>query len=241
MSVDNCGSFERQLTDLTTTYLDHLQECVEQTSDLLRRYADEEPVDQIADHVSDLESDCDRTNREISALISGSSVETLGIRLTRVHLHSGQIIGLYQLLDEVANLVEQFSEELVAIRPPRSTVCLDGLQEMAACCVTAMDALVAAVDDYVRALCEPTCSLSISDSVTEIRSIESDGDRIRNQILTSAFQDGPSSTALVYLELATCLDSAIDTMEDVTDQMLLLTGNQDWIDIEPDADLVRQQ
>lgn len=241
MSVDNRGTFERQLTTLTTTFLDHLKECVEQTPDLLGRYADEEPVDQLADRVSALESDCDRTNREISALISGSSVETLGIRLTRVHLHSGQIIGLYQLLDEVANLVEQFAEELVAIRPPRSTVCLDGLQQMGARCVAAMDALAAAVDDYVRALCQPTCSLSISDSVAEIRSLESESDQIRNQVLTSAFQDGPSATALVYLELATCLDSAIDTMEDVTDQMLLLTGNQDWIDIEPDADLVRQR
>ena len=89
-----------------------------------------------------------------------------------------------------------------------------------------MDALAAAVDNCVRAPCQPTCSLSITDSVSEIRSLESESDQIRNRGLTSSFQDGLSATALVYLELATCLDSTIDTMEDATDQMLRLTGNQ---------------
>lgn len=235
MSVENRGAFEQQLTSLTGTFLDQLQACVEQTPTLLARYTEGKPVEAIDDLIGTLESDCDLTNREISTLISSSSVEELGIRLTRIHLHSGQIIELYQQLDEIANLVEQFSAELVAIDPPHWSGCLDGLREMADYAVATMASLSRAVDQYIRALCQPTQSLSIAEEVARIRELESESDRVRDRVVDSAFRDGPTATSLVYFELATQLDAAIDTMEDVTDQMLLVTGNQDWIDIEPET------
>jgi uncharacterized protein Yka (UPF0111/DUF47 family) len=236
MSVENRGTFEQRLASLTAAFLDQLEACVEQVPRLLDRYADGESTEEIVEELGTRESECDRTNRTVRRLIAGSNVEELGIRLTSVHLHSGQIIELYQRLDEIANHLEQFATELAAIDPPRQTSCLAGLGEMAEHCVAGMAVLSRAVRQYVRALCEPTASLSITTQVARIRELESESDRVRDRIIASAFQDGPTATSLVYFQLATRLDAVVDTMEDVTDQMLLVTGNQDWIEIEPETD-----
>jgi hypothetical protein len=235
MSVENRGPFEQRLASVTARFLDQLEACVGSLPVLLDRYAAGEPIESVVESISERESDCDRTNREFSRLISGSSVRDLGIRLTRVHLHSGQIIELYQLLDEIADHLEQFATELAAIDPPRQEQCVAGLREMADHCVAGMAVLSNAVDQYVRALCQPAESLSITEQIARIRELESESDRLRDVIIADAFREGPTATSMVYFQLATRLNTVLDTIEDVTDQMLLVTGNQDWIEIEPAA------
>ncbi|MFB6171717.1 MAG: DUF47 domain-containing protein [Haloarculaceae archaeon] len=235
MPVADSAQFEARIVSQTETYLDQVEACVTEVPRLLEAYADRGPYRQTADRIAEAESDCDRTQREIGGLIANADATDLGIRLTRLHLNSGPTIELYQLLDEIANAAERFAEELVAIGPQRSLACLDRLREMAECAARTVPHLRRAVAEFVRVLCDPGRTGSVVEEVTRIRAAESDCDRTRNDLLAAAF-DGATTEPLVYREFALLLDGLVDTMEDVTDQLLLITGNQSWIAIEPERD-----
>lgn len=233
MATVEDGTFEDRFVSQTTSYLDRLEACVTLLPELLERYGDGEPYQQTVERICDLESDCDARNRHISALIADADVEQLGIRLTRIHLHSGQIIELYGLLDEIANTAEQFAEELVAIDPRPAARPLEVLAEMAAKIVSTTTHLHRAVETYVHALCHPNEPTAIVDAVQQVRDAETDGDALRNEVLATAFDDAAIENPLVYREFALLLDSILDAMEDVTDKMIFISGNQSWIDVEP--------
>lgn len=223
----------------TVTYLDTLEECVAEVPQLLHRYAEDEQYQQTVDRICDLESTCDQLNRQLSALLANATVEQLGIRLTHVHLYCGQLIQLYQILDEIANSVEQFAEEFAAITPVRVSQCLDLLDEMADLAVQAMDSLEGVLTEYLQMLCNPyrTTTPTIVDGISQIRATESDCDRVRNEVIATAFDIESLDNPMVYRHLAVLLNTAIDTMEDATDQIIRITGNQSGIDIEPRGEL----
>lgn len=225
-------TFEDQLLSETDAYLNRVEDCVFQLQTLLDQYVAESSYKGVVDLISEIESDCDQLNRRISALISNSNARKLGIKLTRLHVNSRPTIQLYQLLDEIANAVEQFAEEIDAISPPIDEPCLDRLREMADIAIRTMTVLKEAVTDYVRVLCQPDTAITLTAEIGRIRTAESRCDKLRTEVIATAFSDGPSPTALVYRELALLLDQVVDTMEDVTDQMILIIGNQSWIEIE---------
>jgi uncharacterized protein Yka (UPF0111/DUF47 family) len=222
-----------RLVSQTATYLDQTEACVRCLPRLLEEYPDgryRETVERIAT----LESDCDRTNRRICALVADADVRDLGIRLTRVHLHAGQTIELFHALDDVANAVERFANDLVAFRPQLSPERRDRVQAMAVGALEAMTALRSAVTDYVAVLCDPDGSASIADDVRRIREAESECDRLRNEAVRAAFDADDGDSALVFRELVVGLDAVVDAMEDVTDRMVRTTGAELSIDAEPE-------
>ncbi|MFB6271057.1 MAG: DUF47 domain-containing protein [Halobacterium sp.] len=223
-----------RLVSQTETYLGLTVDCVACLPELLDAY----PADDygaVVDRVAALESDCDRANRRICALVADADVRDLGIRLTRVHLHAGQTIELFHALDEVANAVEQFATDLAAFRPSLPPARRRRFVEMAECAVDAMDALRSAVTDYVAVLCNPEESTSIADDVERVRDVESECDRLRNDAVAEAFADADGETALVCRELAAVLDDVVDAMEDVTDRMVRTTGSDLAIEAEPEV------
>lgn len=233
MEGETQPAFEQRLDSLTTAFLERIDDCVRQLPELLTRYASEQPYQETVQEIRSLETVCDRRNRELSSLVSAATVEDLGIRLTWVHLHSGRVIELFTLLDTIANTAERFADELSAMRPPRRVDCLEGLHTMATHAVTAMGQLRTVVVEFIRTLCRPDHSIAVTDAVRNIRGLESESDAIRNDIVATAFREQPYTVPLLYRELALVLDTVLDTMEDVTDQLLLITGNESWIDIEP--------
>jgi len=236
MTATEREPFEARLRSETETYLDHTAACVECLPRLVDAYAADGDYEAVAGRIAETEGKCDETNRRVSALVGNADVRDLGIRLSRVHLHSGQTIDLYHALDEVANAAEQFADEMAAIRPERDPALLDSLAEMAALAVDAATALRPAVAGYLDALCDPEASVSIAHEVAHVRAVESECDRLRADLVASAFDGDASGTALVYRELATLLDGVVDAMEDVTDRMIRITGTELSIDVEPDAD-----
>jgi uncharacterized protein Yka (UPF0111/DUF47 family) len=139
---------------------------------------------------------------------------------------------LYGTLDSVANAAEQFATELESIEPPRRKRCLDGLYRMAEHAVQAIKELETAVSAFVRALCRPDGTVSLTEQVTRIQTIESEADGIRNDVLSAAFDRTPDGTGVVYRQLAVLLDAVLDAMEDVTDRMHLLSGTEEWLDLD---------
>lgn len=235
MPDGDSDTLEDRLVTQTTTCLDQVGECVECLPPLVEQYAADEHYQSTADQISAVESRCDRTNREISSLVADADVRDLGIRLTRVHLHSRQTIELFHLVDDVANAAEQFADELVATAPERRPEELDLLREMAATAVDAMDSFRRLVTAFVKVVSAPECEAVVVNEVATIRDAESTCDDLRNELVHSAFASEGVRTPFLYRELALQLDEIVDLMEDVTDLLIRVTGNDISIELEPES------
>jgi uncharacterized protein Yka (UPF0111/DUF47 family) len=235
MPDGDSDTLEDRLVTQTTTYLDQVGECVECLPPLIEQYAADEHYQSAADQISTVESRCDRTNREISSLVADADVRDLGIRLTRVHLHARQTIELFHLVDDVANAAEQFADELVATAPERRPEELDLLRQMAATAVDAMDSFRRLVTAFVKVVSAPECEAVVVNEVATIREAESTCDDLRNELVRTAFESDGVRTPFLYRELALQLDEIADLMEDVTDLLIRVTGNDLAIELEPES------
>lgn len=237
MVEDDSGSFDRRLETLTETFVERVADCLEYLPALVDRYADGEPYVEDVQRVQALESECDRTYREVSALVATATERDLGIRLTGVYLNRDQLLELFRRLDEVANATERFASDLAAIEPPRLEAPLDGLREMAELATEGMQYLENAVTDLVRALCNPDEVAPVADVVESIRRTESAVDELRDGVVSVAFERESHAVALVYRELALLLDGVLDAMEDTTDLMFVVDGDSREIDFELTTDV----
>lgn len=230
MPVADDARFEDQFVSRSRTYVEQLVECVSLLPELLRAYAAGGDHRDVADRMAALESEGDRTHRSVSSLLADASVDEMGLQLTRLHLQTGQVLELYRRLDEIANGAEQFAEELVAMEPPWRDGALGPLETLAESAVEAIGVLRETVVDYVEALCDPERAIDLGDRIGRIRRLESDCDRLRTECIEAAF-GGDVDRPLVYRHLAVLLDDVVDAMEDVTDQMIFVTGNLPSIDV----------
>ena len=232
MEAERPAAFGRQLESLTDRYLEDLDACVGTLAPLVDRYRSGEECGATVDRTRRLESDCDRTARELGGLVTSVDPQTTGIRQTWIYLNTDRLLELYGALDSVANAAEQFAAELTAIEPPRRERCLDGLHRMADRASVAAEELETVVSAFVRALCRPGGTVSLTEGVTRIRTLESEADAIRSDVLSAAFDGDADGSGIVYRQLAVLLDAVLDAIEDVTDRMHLLSGTEEWLDLE---------
>lgn len=235
MPDGDSDTLEDRLVTQTTTYLDQVGGCVECLPPLIDQYEADEHYQSTADQISTVESRCDQTNRQISSLVADADVRDLGIRLTRVHLHSRQTIELFHLVDDVANAAEQFADELVATAPERRSAELDLLGQMAATAVETMDSFRRLVTAFVKVVTAPECEAVVVNEVAAIRDAESACDDLRNELVRTAFESDGVRTPFLYRELALQLDEIVDLMEDITDLLIRVTGNDIAIELEPES------
>jgi uncharacterized protein Yka (UPF0111/DUF47 family) len=219
----------------TEQYVSRVEACVTLVPELLEGYVEGGPYRATAERIRTLESECDHAGRRVSAAITTASAEQVGLRNSRVHINSPQVVSLFQTLDEVANAAEQVAEELLTVRPPTGAP-FDRLREMADRATEAMAALAGAVVAFVRALCDPADSVTLVDEVEAVRESESACDRLRNDAVATAFDDAPAAEALLYREFALLLDGLLDAMEDVTDRIVLISSNESWVRTQADRD-----
>jgi len=231
MAPEQQSAFGRRLESTTDRYLSQLADCIGVLPTLLDRYERGSGFGSSVGRIQGLESDCDATKRELGEIVTTADTGSVGLRMTWVRLHADRMLELYARLDEIANAVEQFAEELSAIAPPRRSEPLSGLAEMAQFAVAAMAELREVVSGFLRALCRPDYQASITGSVSAIRTIEGSADAVRNDVIEAAFE-GDGEGAIVYRQLAVLLDETLDAMEDVTDQLHLMTGVEDHFEIE---------
>ena len=232
MALEERTAFGRRLESSTDQYLESLAAAIETLVPLVDQYRADGEYSPIVERIRQFESDCDERRREIGGLITDVDPEATGIRLTWVYLHADRLLGLYEALETVANSAEQFATELEAIAPPRKRECLDGLYRMAEYAAIAVDELKDAVSAFVRALCRPDYVISITEPITRIRTVEAETDAIRSEVLSTAFDGEHDGTGVIYRQLAVLLDGVLDAIEDVTDRMHLLSGTEEWLDID---------
>jgi uncharacterized protein Yka (UPF0111/DUF47 family) len=226
------ASIDAQLRAQTEQYLEEMSDCVGLLPQLLRNYSRREGFEETAEEIRRLESQCDERNRRVSSLLSNATTREIGLRNTRLHLNSTQVLELYQRLDDIANTAERIAEELVTIRPPRIQSCFRRFQEMAEYATTAMGVLTEVIATFARLLCSWDETGTIAEGIQTIRAAESSCDRIRNVLIEDVFAGEAVADPLVYREFALLFDQLTDTIEDVTDQVVLISSSESWIGTE---------
>lgn len=232
MTTDTAETIEEQILFRTTTFVSELTACVDTVARLLEDYGADAALDDTVEAVRRHESACDRTCRELTVLISSVNSDRAQPGLLGVYLNAGQTLELLQQLDEIANVLERFTDQLAAMRPPASAEVFDGLVEMASYAKSAMVSLGELTTSFVQRLCRGDDDTLETDVVDELRALESKSDAVRNEIVATVFEMDDTRTALVYRELALMLDDAIDAMEDAVDQMIVIAGRRPAVDLE---------
>lgn len=221
----NLGS---QIGSETEAYLDRIDRCVSLLPELLARYRAGEAYRETAATLRRLESECDRCERRIAALVTNATAADLGLWNSRLHLNTPQIVELYQDVDGVANAAEGVAEALVTMSPDPDPRCFDGLEAMAERATEAVAVLSDVVARFVHTLCSPSDSVALADGIERIREFERTVDGLRNDVIAQAFDDAVERP-LVYREFALLLDGLVDAMEDATDRIVLVSSTESWI------------
>ncbi len=225
--------FGEQLEAHTTDYLDRFEDCVTLLPELFDQYAAGEPTAETVERIETLESDCDDIIHDINGAITNAGPGEMGLLNSRIHYNASALLEFYKNLDTVANLAERIADELVIVNPPHDNECFEGLHELAEHTIEAVTVLEEVVAQFIHALCTTDASVSLVDGIDRVSEIESICDDIRNGVIEQAFADDAIEQPLVYREFAILLDELHNTMEDVTDQIIIIASNEQGIVTEP--------
>lgn len=227
------ADFGDQLEAHTTEYLARLEDCVTLLPDLFDQYAAGESTDETVERIETLESECDDIIHDINGSITNAGPDEMGLLNSRIHYNASALLEFYKNLDTVANLTERIADELVMINPPHDNECFEGLHEIAEHAVDAITALEDVVARFIHALCTTDASDSLVEGIARVSEIESVCDEVRNGVIEQAFADDAIDQPLVYREFAILLDELHNTMEDITDQIIIIASNEQGIVTEP--------
>ena len=229
-------TFGDELDAQTETYLDRLTDCVALLPEVLDEYATEGDYESTFEEIGAIESECDRLNREINGTITNAGPDDIGLLNSRVHFNASELISFYGTLDVIANHTERIAQELLMMRPPHDTDCFEGLHEMGYEIADGLDALEAVVVEFVHAMSRTDESTDLTADIEAVRAMESAVDELRNSVISTAFSNDEIDQPLMYREFAILFDELANTMEDITDQVVIIASNEPGITTEPEPE-----
>jgi len=228
-------TFGEELESQTETCLNRLADCISLLPELFDQYRTDGDYRETFEEIQEIESECDRLNRNINGTITNAGPEDIGLLNSRVHFNTSSLISFYGQLDVIANLTERIAQELLMIQPAHDNECFQRMSEMADSAAAGMAPLVDVVVRFIHSLSTTDESDTLTDEINAVRRMESECDELRNAIITTAF-DGDVDDPLLYREFAILLDKLANTMEDVTDQVIVIASNEPGIVTEPDPE-----
>lgn len=229
-------NFGDELEAKTDAYFDPLTDCVSLLPNLLEQYAAEEEYHDTFDRIQTLESECDRITREITSSFTNAGPGDIGLLDSRVHFNTSDLIAFYQKLDVIANVTERIAQELLMMQPAHDNDCFEGLCEMAEYAADGMEPLEDVVIRFVHSLRNTNASENLVDEIAAVREMESRCDEVRNGVIETAFADESIDQPLMYREFAILFDRLANTMEDLTDQIIIIASNEPGIVTEANTD-----
>ncbi|MFC6753779.1 DUF47 domain-containing protein [Halorubrum tibetense] len=227
--MTNNDGFGDRLESRTGAYLDRLIDCIELLPEAFDRYEADGKYRDTVERIATIESECDDVNREITGSITDSGPQDIGLLNTRINFNAASLIELYNDLDVIANHTERITQELVMTRPEHGTEPFDGLTEMATETVTMAEQLREVVEQFVHGLTAPDETVTLTEGIETVRAGESRCDAIRDDVIATAFDGGRTADALLYREFAILLDELANTMEDVTDRIVVIASDEPGI------------
>jgi len=238
MSTD--ADFGERLEAQTATYLDRIDDCVALLPQAFDEYASGGPYRETVDEIAALESECDDQVRGDH----GRHHQRRPGRHWPVE-HPDQLQRVraarlfYKELDVVPNHTERIVQEVAMMRPDADTDSFRDMREMADR-ITKMTAVLGdVVERFVRGLARSDATETLTEGIEAIRDLESECDDLRNDAIETAFADTDIDQPLVYRELAILLDELANTIEDLTDRIVVIASKEPGIvtDTDPDADV----
>jgi len=115
------------------------------------------------------------------------------------------------------------------MRPDADTAPFRDMREMATRIVEMVAVLADVVERFVRGLARADAAETLTDGIESIRGLESECDDLRNDAIATAFADDGIDQPLVYRELAILLDELANTVEDLTDRMVVIASKEPGI------------
>ncbi|WP_280587202.1 DUF47 family protein [Halorubrum sp. Boch-26] len=236
MSTD--ADFGERLEEHTETYLDRINDCVALLPRALDEYASGGPYRETADEIAAIESECDGLVREIRGVITNAGPDDIGLLNTRINFNESALLDFYTELDVVANHTERIVQEVIMMRPDADVEPFRDMREMATHIVEMVAVLGDVVTRFVYGLARSDATETLTEGIESIRALESECDELRNDAIATAFADGAIDEPLVYRELAILLDELANTIEDLTDRIVVIASKEPGIvtEADPDAD-----
>ncbi|CCQ33986.1 Protein of unknown function DUF47 [Halorhabdus tiamatea SARL4B] len=228
------SDFGRELESQTDAYLERLDDCLGLLPQLLEEYENGEDYAATVERIGDLESEGDTMIRSIISSITNSDPEDMGLLNTRINYNQSGLIEFYKQVDSLANVTERIADEIAMMQPPTDTECYQGLREMAEHVADMTETLEEVVERFVHGLGTTSGSDTLYGEIKAIRDMESRCDSIKNDVIRTAFADEETAEALMYRELAILFDDLANTMEDVTDQIIVIASDEPGLVTEVD-------
>jgi len=238
MSTD--AGFGERLEEHTETYLDRINDCVALLPRALDEYASDGPYRETADKIAAIESECDGLVREIRGVITNAGPDDIGLLNTRINFNESALLDFYTELDVVANHTERIVQEVIMMRPDADVDPFRDMRETAARIVEMVAVLGDVVGRFVHGLARSDATETLTEGIESIRALESECDELRNDAIATAFADDAIGEPLVYRELAILLDELANTIEDLTDRIIVIASKEPGIVTEADPDATEE-
>ncbi|ELZ49876.1 hypothetical protein C465_06528 [Halorubrum distributum JCM 9100] len=230
------ADFGERLETRTVAYLDRIDDCVALLPRALDQFATEGGFDETVDEIAAVESECDDLVRELTALITDAGPDDIGLLNTRINFNESALLDFYNELDVVANHTERIVQEVAMMRPAADVDPFDDMREMADRIAEMTDVLADVVEGFVRGLARADATETLAEGIESIRALESECDDLRNDAIETAFADGSIDQPLVYRELAILLDELANTIEDLTDRIVVIASKEPGIVTDADGE-----
>jgi len=238
MSTD--ADFGERLEAQTATYLDRIDDCVallpRRPSTSTRAAA---RTARRSTKLPPSKASATTKSGEITGVITNAGPDDIGLLNTRINFNESALLDFYKELDVVPNHTERIVQEVAMMRPDADTDSFRDMREMADR-ITKMTAVLGdVVERFVRGLARSDATETLTEGIEAIRDLESECDDLRNDAIETAFADTDIDQPLVYRELAILLDELANTIEDLTDRIVVIASKEPGIvtDTDPDADV----
>ncbi|MFW5916936.1 MAG: DUF47 domain-containing protein [Halorubrum sp.] len=232
MSTD--ADFGERLEAQTAAYLARIDDCVRLLPRALDEYAEGGAYRETVDEIAAIESECDAQVREITGVITNAGPDDIGLLNTRINFNESALLDFYKELDVVANHTERIVQEVAMMRPSAEVDSFASMREMAERVVEMTAILGDVVERFVRGLARSDATETLTAGIESIRDLESECDDLRNDAVATAFADDAIDQPLVYRELAILLDELANTIEDLTDRIVVIATKEPGIVTEAD-------
>ncbi|ELZ48882.1 hypothetical protein C464_05710 [Halorubrum coriense DSM 10284] len=227
MSTD--ANFGERLESQTVAYLDRIDDCVALLPRALDEYASDGAYDETVAEIAAVESECDDLVRGLTALITDAGPDDIGLLNTRINFNESALLDFYNELDVVANHTERIVEEVAMMRPDADVEPFADMREMATRIAEMTAVLGDVVEGFVRGLARADATETLAEGIEAIRALESECDDLRNDAIDTAFADESIDQPLVHRELAILLDELANTIEDLTDRIVVIASKEPGI------------
>jgi len=198
---------ENNFFELFNRHANYIIATAQAFGQLVAHYSDPQQREQHTREVDDAERAADRVTQEVNRLIHTTFITPIDRE---------QIHALINLMDDVADLIQDAAEAMVLYDVRRMT---EEIQRFADLCIRCCERLKEAVELLSR-LAEPSAAEAALKICGEIDRLESDADRVLRNAMSQLFRSEPDVRELIKLKaIYELLESVTDKCEDAANQI----------------------